>query len=251
MATFREAIYMVMDYLKIHSDDAYYTEDHIKFLLTKFRAYVLKSKYEDNTKTVADQPSDSNYQTVELDLEQVDGVDGVACTGTYMRSVQKIPSKLNIGLCRIWAGTLFGDNLILVTPTRFRYAGTGRIASMFNYATIGQDMHLYFKSDNPQLYYLEKANIRAVFEDPEKAYELEDEMISANGGTPECNILDRNFPLEDNLLALCMQYVVKELTGSVYKPSDNANNAADDLSELANFIRNYTKQPLRTQVTGS
>lgn len=250
MATFREAIYMVMDYLKISSDDAYYTEDHVKFLLTKFRAYVLKNRYEDNPKSVADKPSDTNYQTVSLDLERVNGIDGVPCTGIYLRSIQEIPTKLGVGKPHIWAGTLFGDNLIMVSPTRFNYVGTGKIGSLFNYATIGSDNHLYLKSGNPQLYYLEKANIKAIFEDPEKVYELEDAAKIAAGETPDCDILDRDFPLEDNLLVLCMQYVVKELNGGIYKPVDTDNNAADDLSELANFIRNYTKSPLRRQIDG-
>ena len=56
------------------------------------------------------------------------------------------------------------------------------------------------------------------------------------------------FPLEDNLLPLVMQYVVKDLTGGIYKPKDSENNADDDLSALANFIRSYVKSPLRQQI---
>ena len=37
---------MVLDFLKISSDDAYYTPDHVIFLLNKFRAFVLKNKYD-------------------------------------------------------------------------------------------------------------------------------------------------------------------------------------------------------------
>ena len=89
-----------------------------------------------------------------------------------------------------------------------------------------------------------------MFEAPEKVYEVENAQAIADGGTPVCDILDREFPLEDNLLALCMQYVVKELTGSTYKPADTDNNASDDLSELAQFIRGYMKNPLRRQIEG-
>lgn len=248
MATYREAVYMVLDYLKLSSDDAYYTEDHIRFLLNKFRAYVLKSKYEENKKNPASVPSDSNTQTLELNLEHVNGVDGVPCTGHYLRSVEEIPTPMFWSGIKVWAGVMFGDNVILTMPTRFRYAGTGRIASMFNYATIGPDNHLYMKSGNPQMYYLEKATVNGIFEDPEEVFAIEDAQAEACGCEKKCDILDRDFPLEDNLLALCMQYVVKELTGASHRLADTDNNASDDLSELANFIRNYMKSPLRKQI---
>lgn len=248
MATYREAVYMVLDFLKLSSDDSYYTEEHVRFLLNKYRAYVLKSKYEDNQKNPSSYPSDSNTQTVELNLEHVNGIDGLQCTGEYLRSVEEIPSPMFWYSFKVWAGLMFGDNIIVTMPTRFRYAGTGKLGSLFNYATIGPDNHLYLKSGNPQLYYLQKASVKGVFEDPEKIYQIENEQAVADGEEPVCDILDREFPLESNLLALCMQYVVKELTGASYRPKDDDNNASDDLSELANFIRNYVKSPLRKQI---
>lgn len=248
MATYREAVYMVLDFLKLSSDDAYYTEDHVRFLLNKYRAYVLKSKYEDNQKNPSSVPSDSNSQTLDVTFEHVNGVDGVDCTGHFLRSIEEIPSPMFWYNFKVRAGVMFGDNIILTMPTRFRYAGTGKLARMFNYATIGPDNHLYLKSGNPQLYYLQSATVKGIFEDPEKVYEIENASAIANGESPVCDILDKEFPLEDNLLALCMQYVVKELSGSTYKPADTDNNASDDLSELAQFIRSYVKNPLRRQL---
>ena len=250
MATYREAVYMVLDFLKLSSDDSYYTEDHVRFLLNKYRAYVLKSKYEDSQKTPGSTPSESNYQTLNLTFEHVNGVDGLQCTGEYLRSVEEIPTALMYCHFKIWAGVMFGDNIILTMPARFRYAGTGKTARMFNYATIGPDNHLYLKSGNPQVYYLQNATLKGIFENPEEAYDLENAQAIANGGTPVCDILDREFPLEESLLALCLQYVVKELNGGIYKPKDSENNAADDLSELANFIRSYAKTPLQRQIYG-
>lgn len=250
MTTYREAVYMVLDFLKLSSDDSYYTEDHVKFLLNKYRAYVLKSKFEATPKTPANYPSDTNAQTLDLTLEHVNGIDGLECTGEYLRSVEEIPVPLFWGCLKIWAGLLFGDNIIITMPARLKYVGTGKLGSLFNYATIGPDNHLYMKSGNPQLYYLEKAAVKGIFEDPEKVYEIENAQAVASGESPVCDILDRDFPLEDNLLALCMQYVVKELNGGIYKPRDSENNAADDLSELANFIRSYTKSPLQRQIYG-
>jgi hypothetical protein len=62
MATYRELVYMVLDELKARSDDFYYTEDHIMFLLDKYRAFLLKQKYRIPKSVVLN----SNYSYIEL-----------------------------------------------------------------------------------------------------------------------------------------------------------------------------------------
>ena len=65
MTTYREAIYMCLDLLKGKSDDFSFTEEHIAYLLDKFRALLLKQRYgKDPLKEIPY----SNYQTIELDL---------------------------------------------------------------------------------------------------------------------------------------------------------------------------------------
>ena len=44
MSTYRELIYMSKDLLKLKSDDSYYTNEHILFLLDKVRAVLLEQK---------------------------------------------------------------------------------------------------------------------------------------------------------------------------------------------------------------
>ena len=65
MSKYRDIVYMVLDELKIHSDDASFTEEHILFLINKYRAFILKQRYSDKRKEVPQ----SNYQTLCLDLE--------------------------------------------------------------------------------------------------------------------------------------------------------------------------------------
>ena len=42
MSKYREIVYLIQDELKVHSDDAKFTEDHIIFLATKYRTFLLK-----------------------------------------------------------------------------------------------------------------------------------------------------------------------------------------------------------------
>jgi len=42
MATYKEIAYLVLDELKLASDDRYFELEHVVFLLDKYRSYVLK-----------------------------------------------------------------------------------------------------------------------------------------------------------------------------------------------------------------
>ncbi len=106
----------------------------------------------------------------------------------------------------------------------------------------GPDGYLYLKSSNPQLYYLEEIKFTGVFSDAEEASELECEQSES------CDILDKEFPLEDALIPPLTELVTKELSGAIYKPEDSENNAMDDLANLANFIARNVKSNLQKQI---
>ena len=233
---------MILDFLKISSDDAYYTPDHVVFLLNKFRAFVLKSKYEDGKNT----PSDSNYQTVKVDFEEVDRIEGMDCSGKYLRSTNELPDGLGIGTPQFAGSDLFEDGMSIVSPVRFKSVGLNKWMKNITYVTL-QGGKVYLKSCNPLAYYLEEGTYRDIFTDPLEAAASSEDYATSEDGTL-CDPMSVEFPLEDNLLPLVMQYVVKELSGGLYKPKDSENNANDDLSELANFIRTYVKSPLRQQI---
>lgn len=76
----------------------------------------------------------------------------------------------------------------------------------------------------------------ALFEDPHKAEELK-----CNSEDIPCDILDRDFPLEEGLVSNVIEYIVKLLTGAVYRPNDPINDASDNLSELVGYLRRNMK----------
>lgn len=242
MYTYNHVVYMVLDFLKISSDDAYYTPDHVMFLLNKFRAFVLKNKYDAGKET----PSDSNYQTMKVKFEEVDRINSLDCSGKYLRSIESIPDSLDIGVPQFSGSDLFEDGMCVVSPIRFKSVGFNKWMKNITYVT-NQGGKIYIKSCNPLAYYLEEGTYRDIFSDPlEAAAASGDYPLDENGNL--CEPMEVEFPLEDNLLPLVMQYVVKELSGGLYKPKDDENNANDDLSELAQFIRSYVKSPLRKQI---
>lgn len=243
MRTYRQLVYLVLDELKLISDDSLFTEDHIIFLLNKYRAFLLKQRYSDVRKEI---PL-SNYQTLCLSLEEHEGIDGLPCEGTYMRSTKKIPETMNIGQSRVHSDDYFSGEITYVSRDRLRYVGHNKYLKNIIYASIGPDNYLYFKSFNPQYLYLEKVRMTGIFEDSQAASELQ---CPDESGDTVCDVLDREFPIEDALIPPMIELVVKELLGAEYRPKDDSNDANDALADLATFLRNNVKSNLQKQIEG-
>lgn len=224
MSTYKELIYMVLDELKLSSDDTQYTEDHIIFLLDKYRAFLLKQKYSDIKKYIPE----SNYQTICLDLIQVPAIAGGPCEGgTYLRSKEKIPFLIKIGTPRVYPLDYYQGEITYVSRDRMRYVGYNKFLQNIIYCSLGPDNYLYFKSSNPQYLYLEKVKFTGVFQDSTKASDLQ---CPDDNGDIICDVLDRTFPIEDSLIPPLVELIVKELSSSIYRPDDETNNAKDDLA---------------------
>lgn len=239
--TYRSLVYLVLDELKLSTDDSYFTEDHIIFLLGKYRGALLKQQYKDIKKEIPE----SNFQTLCLKLIPVPAISGEECEGgTYLRSKEKIPFLINISTPNIYAEGFYQGDITYVSRERMKYVGYNKWLSNIIYASIGPDNYLYLKSFNPQYYYLESVKFTGIFEDPEIASELECNKEST------CDILDKTFPLEEALIPQVVQFVVKELSGAVYKPEDKSNDASDNLSNIATFLRSNLKSNLQKQIEG-
>ena len=227
MSTYKELVYMCLDELKLYSDDALYTEEHIMFLLGKYRTFLIKQRYSDVKKQIPE----SNYQTICLDLIEVPAISGEPCEGgSYLRSKEKIPFLMKIGNPRVYPIDYYQGEITYVSRDRMRYVGYNKYLQNIIYASLGPDNYLYFKSFNPQFLYLEKVRMTGIFEDTLAASELQ---CPDENGNIVCDVLDREFPIENALIPPLIQLVVEELTKAEYKPEDKENNSDDDLSEVA------------------
>ena len=226
MSTYKELVYICLDELKLHSDDAVFTEDHVIFLLNKYRVFLLKQRYSDIKKQIPE----SNYQTICLDLIEVPAISGEPCEGgSYLRSKEKVPFLMKIGNPKVYPVDYYQGEITYVSRERMRYVGYNKYLKNIIYASLGPDNYLYFKSFNPQYLYLEKARMTGIFEDPQAASELH---CSDENGNIVCDVLDRTFPIEDALIPPMVELVVKELLGAEYKPADETNDAKDNLSDV-------------------
>lgn len=242
--TLRELVFLVLDELKINSDDSYFNEDHVAFLLNKYRSFVLKKELEKENK----QLSSTNGQIICLDLIEVLDEDNL-CGESMLRTEQKIPNLVNDCKVSLYPVNYFeGDHIIYTTMERMRYTTYNKWTKNLIYAAKGPDDYLYLKSSNPQYLYLEKLRMKAIFEDFESAAQY---ACDEAGEELQCDILDMKFPIENALVPIVVEMVVKELLGASYRPKDSSNNAEDDLSDIIAWARRNMKTAVQKQIEGN
>lgn len=228
----KEIVYMVLDLAKAAtSDDSFWTEDHVIFLLKKYRSFLIK-KEQEKLKATTDIASEFEYQQICLDLEKVPAIDGEPCTGGYyLRTTKKIPKILEDNQPRVYPVDFYqGINISYIPRDRMRYVGTNKFLQNILYVSLGPDLHLYLNSSNPQFLYLKKLRMSAVFEDFDKVSSY---LCDDDGSSMVCNVMDEVFPIREYLVPTLMELVVKELTSAKYQPVDEHNNAADDISKVS------------------
>lgn len=227
----KEIVYACLDLAKAAtSDDSFFTEEFVLFLLKKYRSFLIKQE-RDKQRGTDGANSEFEYQQICLDLEKVPAMDGEPCTGGYyLRTTKKIPKLLEGSQPRVYPIDFYqGINISYIPRDRMRYVGTNRFLQNIIYVSLGPDFHLYLNSSNPQFLYLKKLRMSAVFEDFDEIadYLCDDE----NPAT--CDVLDTKFPIREYLVPTLIELVVNELVGSEYKPQDENNNASDDVAKVS------------------
>lgn len=256
--TYREAVYLIMDLLHLMSDDAGYTEQHIIFLLNKYRIYLLKNADKENP--LSNDISDSAYQTIDLTLEKISTNLGIQCVGSFMttdpyyiwRSTEKVPTLASVGIPRIFYNKTASDphpdlspsvptddfyqvEMPYVSMDRMKYVGQNKWTKNFLYCSIGPDNYLYAKSVRDYGSPL-TVHLKAIFEDPEDIFGDDSE------------ILDEEFPIDESLIPQLIDFIVKLIAAAEYRPDDPFNNAADDLSRMAQYLRSRMKTDFQRQL---
>lgn len=217
---------MVLDLLKERSDDAYYTEEHAVFLVSKMRAALLEKKYKGARNTAFNPLSTENMQTLCLSLETADGICG--CDGYWLKSTVTVPHLIADTQATVHTvNDLLHSHVTFVPQERMPYVGYNRWLRDITYCARSNDGHLYLHGANPQFMYLEKVKFSGVFSSPEEAAKLSCLL----DGTECQDILDQRFPLEEPLVAQCVELAVQELSGARYAPEDKKNDAKDNLAE--------------------
>ena len=247
MSTFREVVYMVLDQNKLSNDDSYIEPEHVLYIISKLRAYLLSSKY----KQMKAQLSNANLQTITVEMEPLS--DGTCCNdnGMYVaRSTTKVPNLLLLnnyeGLIKVNPNTYCHiDHFNFVDAARFPYVGYNRWVPNQTYITIDYDNYLYIKSKDSDILDLEELNVTAVFEDAEKAARLTITHNECDDTDVPCDVMDMEFPLEEGLITLLIDNAVNVIYNAMSKPQDIKNSANDELSSIVQYVNALLKDRYR------
>lgn len=233
MAKYKEIVYMVLDELHQYSDDSNITKEHIIFLAGRYRSFLLKQRYYTDLRK---EIPESNMQTLCLDLEKTEAIEGFPCEkGYYLRTKQEVPKTLPIGNTRLFASnSYYTGDIAFISRDRMRYVGYNKWMNNIIYATLDPSDRIYLTSNNPQFLYLECVQMSGIFEDAEAASELECRDSDDNS---KCDIMERDFPLEDALISPMIELIVKELSPAVLAPEDKDNDANDNLAKKATTMQ--------------
>ena len=223
---------MINDELKQESNDSYFTLDHIIFLCNKYRSRILKQLYEAKTYMKIGRQS---LQTITVPLEKS---ARIIDTQRLLKSLQPIPDLITDCRMSVNIQDLYNSIYISVVPyERMKFTGITKWERNIIYCSIAPDDFLYMKSSNSQFLALKTVNVTALFSDC-------DEVVKRNN--PNSDIMDMVYPIEDYLVPQLVLLVVKELSGAMYTPEDDVNNAADDKSNMENMIRRNMKKKKKT-----
>lgn len=244
----KDFVYFILDAVHSVSEDSIINEDHVIFLMKKYRSFLIK-KEQEKEKSSTDVASEFEYQQICLDLEKVEAIDGLPCEGGYyLRTTKAIPKILEGTTPRVYPIDYYSSpEITYISRDRMRFVGTNPYLKNIIWISVGPDLHLYLKSNNPQFLYLQKLRMNAIFEDFDDAAGL---LCDDSGESTACDVLDASFPIRDYLVASMIELIEKEVLGVNYRPSDSRNNSADDLADLMSFIRRNTKSSLQQQIEG-
>lgn len=237
MTTYRELVYMVLDELKAKSDDFYYTEDHIIFLLEKYRAFLLKQKYRTPKSVVLS----SNYMhiTIKAPLIMMNPIQET----NFDCSILHISSPKLIIMPNVPDPIKKEYIFNYCTEDRRLFLRQSQFLKNVNYfyflnGTLTLDAgNKFFKEYGKGLIH---ACIKAIFESPSRIYS---EYL-------EVDPMNQRFPLEESLISPLLEMVVKDLTSAMFKPEDDVNNGKDETGDLNKFMYQNSKSDLQKQIYG-
>lgn len=223
---YKDIVYMALDELKLHSDDANFTEEHIIFLADKYRAILLKQRYADVKKEI---PL-ANYQSIVLNVTSTSATAEEFNTSSvnYLKSNNRIPSLMTIGNISVTPQDYYQGDIAYISRERMRYVGYNKYLNNIIYSSIDPENFLYLKSNNTNYLNITKVRLTGIFLSSIDALSLK---YKENNIT-NFEILDEDFPFEDALVSTLIDMIVKELTTAEYHPEDDNNDAKDNLSEV-------------------
>ena len=129
--TYNQIAYYILDALKLSGKSSYYNEEHILFLLDKYRSFLLKQKYSDIKKPIPE----SNFQTICIDVEPTQSPINDCGETLFLKSSNPIPTLSTVGTPFISTGVIQNVRVVYVSRNRFAHVGHNKFLKNMIYCS--------------------------------------------------------------------------------------------------------------------
>jgi hypothetical protein len=218
-----EVIYDVKEKLQITTDDDVFTNEYIGHLIDVKRMVLIKQTFSTVTKAIPI----ACMSEICLNLEIVDAITGSPLFGHILRTVEIIPTVMNISGREDLLTVRSIDNLTTgfntVAIERFPFLGHNKYLNNQIYTAINTDGRIYFYSKRNQFMMMSKVIARGVFESPSAANSMSCQST--------CDDLNNEYPIEGYMIDDIVALIRKDLVVTLQTPNDEKNDSTDDRAE--------------------
>jgi hypothetical protein len=209
------------------SDDELLDLREIKSEINKQRALWVRNELNKN-RTI-----DDNI-VQEIGCLNIEPTDNSSCCNVpigcdIMRSVVKIPNFVELhnspAITRVSSIDRSQINFSIIPYSRSPYVGNGKFNKNIVYVFL-LNGYIYLVSKSFKLDYLEKINIRGVFENPSELAEF----VACNN--QPCYTDDDEYPINQWMLPYIEAEVIKKFINTLQLPVDNTNDAKSTGSQI-------------------
>lgn len=216
--TLNEIVYSIFDRVKPYlTDDSELTEELIAHDIIAERADLIKKSLKGNAMY-----DDALVQEICcLELEEVDAstCPDVTVGCNVLRTILELPQE--ILFTRIGPINFTKKGFTIVPYEQSHFSGNGRFNNKEIFA-YSRNNHLYLFSKDPNLFLLEKINVRGIFENPAALSGYD----NCNSNEP-CYTEDSQYPMPAWMEKWIKEYLFKTYVSRYNIPISEANDAQD------------------------
>ncbi len=219
--TKNEIIYTIVEKLRIHSDDSDFSEELISSMIDTKRAMLMRQLY---SKSPWQIPPEVR-QTLSIDMELVDRVDGYCTGGKILMSDLPLPVSIKVkgkdGPLIVKNKDMVQIPINIISIERLPYLFNNKYTQHLIYCAKTDSGKIILISKDDKHRFLKEIRVTDIFENPEEARQLQSGMDFA------LDDWEYEYPVELAMVDTIVELVFKDLAASRSLPSDNTNDAAD------------------------
>lgn len=221
---YTEVVYSIRERIRQLADDSDVDNREIIFHVNQQRALFYRNQYNQRNRTVDEEIK----QLLRFEMAQ-DSIEecGESKNCYIIKSVKPLPATIELhhrnAIFKITSTSKTAVPFSIVSWNEFPYQGLGKYSQNELFATVGPDNHIYIKSSNKLIKFVESILVTAILENP---LDIENYTPCPNGET--CFDLDSfEYPIKGYAYAYIQDKVVNIFVNKLQVPQDEENDSED------------------------